>query len=224
MRIRIYAGQYYDDESGLHYNYHRYYDPKTGRYLTPDPIGLLGGINLYTYVSNNPINDVDPLGLIRGARKYRSFGSRNPHAAMQYEALRREIRRIDPHFSVLRGNNRDITWRDVRFLEEQLWNARYRALYRDTYCSERPSSVPENWIMRPSKTGGGVRFIDPNNPHNSVRVMPGDPSSSYPNSRMPYVRWMRDGQPLDANGNALPSRMSPDAHIPVQIFRYSSGE
>ena len=63
MRIRILAGQYYDEETGLHYNYHRYYDPKTGRYLTPDPIGLLGGINLYQYASANPINSIDPLGL-----------------------------------------------------------------------------------------------------------------------------------------------------------------
>ena len=58
-----FPGQYYDQEAGLHYNYHRYYDPATGRYLTPDPIGLLGGINLWTYAENNSINNTDPLGL-----------------------------------------------------------------------------------------------------------------------------------------------------------------
>ncbi|MBF7996280.1 RHS domain-containing protein [Rahnella sp. SAP-29] len=57
-----FAGQYADEESGLHYNRHRYYDSETGQYLSPDPIGLAGGFNPYGYV-HNPLAWVDPLGL-----------------------------------------------------------------------------------------------------------------------------------------------------------------
>ena len=67
-----FPGQYYDEETGLHYNYHRYYDPSTGRYLTPDPIGLLGGLNLYPYAHNDPINSIDPEGLLKFNAEYRS--------------------------------------------------------------------------------------------------------------------------------------------------------
>ena len=57
-----FQGQYFDRESGLHYNRHRYYNPDNGRYLTPDPVKLAGGVNGYLYVPN-PTGWVDPLGL-----------------------------------------------------------------------------------------------------------------------------------------------------------------
>ncbi len=57
-----FQGQYYDSETGLHYNRHRYYDPNTARFIHQDPIGLTGGNNNYQY-ADNPVAWIDPLGL-----------------------------------------------------------------------------------------------------------------------------------------------------------------
>ena len=59
-----YPGQYFDAETGLHYNDRRYYDPETGRYITRDPVGFAGGVNLYAYASHSPTNVIDPTGEI----------------------------------------------------------------------------------------------------------------------------------------------------------------
>ena len=60
--IRL-PGQHHDKETGLYYNYRRYYDPAIGSYVNQDPIGLMGGMNGYGYVSGDPVNFVDPEGL-----------------------------------------------------------------------------------------------------------------------------------------------------------------
>ncbi len=66
--IRL-PGQQYDEETGLYYNRHRYYDPLQGRYITQDPIGLKGGWNPYQYPLN-PVTDTDPLGLAETSESY----------------------------------------------------------------------------------------------------------------------------------------------------------
>jgi len=67
----------------------------------------------------------------------------------------------------------------------------------------RPSLVPGDWISKPTTKDNGTIYIDPNNPHNRVRVMDDG-----------YMKVQKDGQCLDVNGNQVPSN-SPDAHKPV---------
>ncbi|WP_177313896.1 RHS repeat-associated core domain-containing protein, partial [Burkholderia ubonensis] len=59
-----FQGQQVDEETGLHYNRYRYYDPASGRFVSKDPIGLAGGLNAYQYAPN-PVKWIDPLGLAR---------------------------------------------------------------------------------------------------------------------------------------------------------------
>jgi RHS repeat-associated protein len=65
-----FQGQYLDEETGLHYNRYRYYDPHAGRFISSDPIGLHGGLNLHGYAPN-PIDWVDQLGLSGSAAQRR---------------------------------------------------------------------------------------------------------------------------------------------------------
>ncbi|WP_407363696.1 RHS repeat-associated core domain-containing protein [Pseudomonas luteola] len=96
-----FQGQYYDAETGLHYNTFRYYDPAVGRFTAQDPIGLLGGINLYNY-GDNPAVWIDPTGLTcsSDARKLASNLGPRPIGGGQYDA-----------HHIIMSNSRD--WRMV---------------------------------------------------------------------------------------------------------------
>ena len=78
-----YQGQYYDEETGLHYNRHRYYDPSTGHYTSRDPIGLAGGENPSQYAPNTT-SWIDPLGLMGSSGKSSATNTpKNPWNAFQ---------------------------------------------------------------------------------------------------------------------------------------------
>ena len=83
-RLRL-PGQIVDEETGLHYNWHRYYDSEIGRYVTEDPIGFVGGYpNLYLYSTSDPINHYDPKGLS-------SQATNSKNKSMNYEDIWNQI-------------------------------------------------------------------------------------------------------------------------------------
>ncbi len=72
-----YPGQYFDAETGQHYNYIRTYDPESGRYTQADPIGLDGGWNRFGYVGGNALGWSDPEGLEKGPASPSTGGGGN---------------------------------------------------------------------------------------------------------------------------------------------------
>ncbi|WP_437573898.1 RHS repeat-associated core domain-containing protein [Sorangium sp. So ce887] len=74
-----FRGQYWDDEIGLSYNRNRYYDPETGRYISADPIGILGGVNGFAYAENQPTRLSDPDGLMAKASSTIETAGGKPH-------------------------------------------------------------------------------------------------------------------------------------------------
>ena len=71
-----FPGQYYDDETKLHYNRFRYYDPSIGRYISADPIGQWAGRNVYVYSFDDPLNWIDPFGLLTWGEALARYSSR----------------------------------------------------------------------------------------------------------------------------------------------------
>ncbi|AIB35586.1 RHS repeat-associated core domain-containing protein [Pseudomonas simiae] len=108
-----FQGQYFDQESGLHYNRHRYYNPDIGRYLTPDPVKLAGGINTYQYVPN-PTGWIDPLGLSNCPE-----GGRCKSQARTEEPIDKiRVTRAEP-------NSPAVSKRPTEFASEQKLNEHY---------------------------------------------------------------------------------------------------
>ena len=103
-----YQGQYLDRETGLHYNTFRYYDPDTGRFTQPDPIGLAGGLNLYQYAPN-AFMWIDPWGLSC------SSDAAELHKNMQNLGIPESKYKNSAHHIVM-SNSKD--WRMVKLREK----------------------------------------------------------------------------------------------------------
>jgi RHS repeat-associated protein len=126
-----FQGQQFDEETGLHYNRHRYYDPGVGRYLSQDPIGLRGGSNLFAYAPN-PIAWTDPLGLVKAS------GSADVH---------RFVLNTGPHFSVeLNGIHTDQVIIDAQ-RNTTIRNTRYLPTLSKTLSVDLSSTEASNALQ-----------------------------------------------------------------------------
>jgi RHS repeat-associated protein len=94
-----FPGQYYDAETGLHYNYFRDYDPRVGRYVESDPIGLSGGVNTYAYVVQDPLSNSDANGLLGSRGRVRSAPRFPGSACGPEDDLNNYPADFPPHFS-----------------------------------------------------------------------------------------------------------------------------
>ena len=82
-----------------------------------------------------------------------------------------------------------------------------------------PNGVPDNYVKSPTKKGDGDKYTNPDDPHDNVRDMPGNPQSPNPAQQNPYVKQMRDGKAINKQGDRVEPNSS-DAHIPRDEFMF----
>ena len=145
-----FPGQYYDQETGLHYNGFRYYHPGMGQYIQPDPIGLRGGsFSTYAYVGGNPLRWVDPSGLAgstRGSAPPRSSGYGNQLA---YDLTLAQIRAIRPDYrppASIGNRDSEVSEAEVAMLRAELMNLRNNQSQNQYQCHGNDLNSP-----RPTK-------------------------------------------------------------------------
>ncbi|WLI29421.1 DUF6531 domain-containing protein [Pseudomonas rhodesiae] len=139
-----FQGQYLDRETGLHHNIFRFYDPDIGRFTTPDPIGLAGGLNLYLY-STNPLTWIDPYGLNpEDLIRYKPKASVTPKAGGRGTAINRAW-----------GEERDLV---LRGGGSRNWTDEERELIKNTKSNARLNSK----MSKAGYTGHHINSVEGN--------------------------------------------------------------
>jgi RHS repeat-associated protein len=183
-----FQGQWFDEESGLHYNWNRYFDPETGRYLSADPVGLLGGTRSYGYV-HDPLAWIDPLGL--GKCFYvddegtLNIFNKYPEGSAEDLALQQHVADWNEQIEASGGQmTRQPVSPEMRAQANDASDAA-RAADPDAYADPgmRPGHTPDvGWGGDPdgpvfplnqrvnSYVGGGTQGVDPGTPYNNVQL------------------------------------------------------
>ncbi|MBK7235546.1 MAG: RHS repeat-associated core domain-containing protein [Sterolibacteriaceae bacterium] len=128
-----FQGQYLDRDTGLHYNTFRYYDPDIGRFISPDPIGLGGGANLYQYAPN-PVSWIDPWGL--------SCGPNTREAKRPPIVIGENMRRVNEYANKIGGKT-------------------YRPWTNDPFKPDLGMKRNERWIADQIRSGREIIDIGP---------------------------------------------------------------
>ncbi len=199
----------FDSEGGLDgrinliYFGARYYEPELGMWISPDPLRQYN--SPYTYVGNNPVNLVDPTGLA-GEEDDEAEGEAGPFGVLDI------MRAVDSFIQWAAG----VSPGNYNQMETNEAGEQVRA---QSQASGRTGGVPEHFVESESQKGGGVRYTNPVNRFEVVRVMPGNPNSPNPAQQTPYVSHALNGGAFNAEGY----RVEPDAtaaHIPVEQYIY----
>ncbi|SED85827.1 RHS repeat-associated core domain-containing protein [Rhizobiales bacterium GAS191] len=196
-----------NDGTGLLNCRARYYNPAWGRFVSEDPIGLRGGINVYAYANSNPVQLRDPSGnqvaipaggglggLVLAGAIALCFAvglchlpPPPPKSPSGYSKSKSEPAQ-DPNDPATPAPKEDQSGDNAPAPAGDDGPA-------------RPDGIPDNWNVRPSKKNDGTIYSNPDNPnYDNVRVNPGIPDSSYPAQRG-YVKGQYNGRYRDVDGN-----------------------